>query len=708
MNAVSNRVLVVDDDATVRLYLVRQLQQYHYIISTAENGREAIDLLQTQAFDLVLLDILMPETNGFKVLEALKANSTLSYLPVVVISSLDDLESVVKCIELGAEDYLFKPLNPILLKARVSACLERKSLRDKEQAYLAQLKAEKLAAESANRAKSAFLANMSHELRTPLNAIIGYSEILQEDIQDVAVTELVPDIEKIRLAGKSLLGIINNILDISKIEAGTMDLSLETFNVASLVEHAIAIIRPLLTESGNLLEVQCPDQIGMMYADLGKVRQILVNLLDNANKFTERGVITLTVAREGEQGFSSQQPAASKQNRAAEEVESAARQQTSPSVQPLHLTSSTGQPLALTFSISDTGIGILPEQIEQIFQPFHQGDESLTRKYGGTGLGLALSQRYCQMMGGAIALISHPGKGSTFTVRLPADVGDQPVIASLQSSELAPPAAIDLAIAPLPAPASLVLVIDQDPTVRDLLVATLNAEGYRVVTCWGAMEGLRLARELRPNVILLGILETTPDSWALLATLKADGLLAKIPVVLGAIANDRNSGFTLGAIEHLTKPADFKRLAALLQSMPEPAANRLLLVQPDNATRQIVERLLAKAGWAIATADTPNTALEQLSQFQFSYILLDLMLPNIDSLSLLANLRQQPTTPPVVLITNHDFSRDHRLWLNSRIKTLLHQATDSRNLALQSLCQTIAACIPITGESQQNSSALEI
>ena len=335
-----------------------------------------------QPFDLVLLDVLMPVMSGIQVLEALKADPTLRHLPVLMISNLGDLDRLARCIEMGAEDYLFKPPNAVLMKARINACLDRKRLRDQEQAYLAQLQTEKIAAEVANRAKSEFLANMSHELRTPLNAIIGYSEMLQEDIQALD-PNLATDLERIHTAGTMLLALINDILDISRIESGTISLQLETVSVALLVRAVVSALQPQLVSSGNTLRVECPPDLGDLSVDLNKVRQILLNLLSNALKFTQNGVVGLRVDLEaGGQG-----------ERGAE-----------------------GK---IRFTITDTGIGIPASDQERIFELFSQGDSSSTRRHGGMGLGLALSQRFCQMMGGSIAVQSTPGQGSTFVVSLP-------------------------------------------------------------------------------------------------------------------------------------------------------------------------------------------------------------------------------------------------------------------------------------------------
>jgi len=237
------------------------------------------------------------------------------------------------------------------------------------------------AATDANLAKSQFLANMSHELRTPLNAIIGYSEILQEESEELGLDQLSPDIKKIRTAAQHLLALINDILDLSKIEAGKMDLYLEEFGLFNLVRDVTSTIHPLVEKNSNRLEVNCPEEVGRMRADLTRIRQILFNLLSNAAKFTEQGTIRLDVSREDLKGVD-----------------------------------------WISFRVTDSGIGMSQENLKKVFQPFAQADASTTRKYGGTGLGLAISRRFCEMMGGDITVESEPGVGSTFTVMLPAVV----------------------------------------------------------------------------------------------------------------------------------------------------------------------------------------------------------------------------------------------------------------------------------------------
>jgi len=265
------------------------------------------------------------------------------------------------------------------LATSLNQLIERVSERTQE------LQQAKEAAEDASRSKSQFLANMSHELRTPLNAIIGLSQLLHDDAQDLDLGEedFISDLKSINAAGKHLLELINDILDLSKIEAGKMELYPETFEIATLIDHVVSTVKPLVEKNGNILEVHCDEQLGTMHADQTKVRQVLFNLLSNAAKFTTQGRVTLTVTRE--------------------QVDNSEW---------------------IGFRVCDTGIGMSDEQQQRLFQAFTQGDASTTRKYGGTGLGLAITRHFCQMMGGDISVESKVDQGSTFTVRLPVEVAN--------------------------------------------------------------------------------------------------------------------------------------------------------------------------------------------------------------------------------------------------------------------------------------------
>ncbi len=361
----------------------------------------------------------------------------------------------------------------------------------------------RLDAESADRAKSTFLANMSHELRTPMNAILGYSEMLMEEAEEMDLDSFTPDLIRIHGAGKHLLALINDVLDLSKIEAGKMELLLEPFDLGELIDDIASTVDPLVTKKRNELAVERCGELGSVKADLTKLRQMLFNLISNAAKFTEDGRITLSVSRSvGADGD------------------------------------------WVAYGVSDTGIGIPADKIDNIFEEFSQADDTTTRDYGGTGLGLAITKRFCEMMGGTIAVESEPGKGSSFTIRLPAEV--------LKTVEPDTTAAEPAKSDTLPE-GSCVLVIDDDPVSRDLIRRSLERDGHRVATASGGDEGIRLARELKPLLITLDILMLGKDGWNVLRELKADLQLRDIPVVMISMIDGSEMGFALGATDYLAK-----------------------------------------------------------------------------------------------------------------------------------------------------------
>jgi signal transduction histidine kinase len=383
------------------------------------------------------------------------------------------------------------------------------------------------AARQATLAKSAFLANMSHELRTPLNAIIGYSEMLAEDAQAAGQADQIADLRRIQTAGKHLLGLINGVLDLSKIEAGKMKLYLETFDVAAVIDEVVGTARPLVENNGNRLEIRCPSNIGSLKEDITKVRQVLLNLLSNAGKFTENGTVTLEVWRENRLDGS-----------------------------------------WIFFRVKDTGIGMTPEQRARLFQPFMQADAATSRKYGGTGLGLALCQTFCTMMGGEVTVESEAGKGSAFTVRLPGEIENfdgeatsvrVSTLGRMKLSDIAQAGARAASGTGLP---TCVLVIDPDPVVHDLMARSCSKAGVAVIGARSADEGLRLARERKPDVITLDVIMPGADGWTLLETLKRDPAVSKTPVVVVTIADDRDRAIALGASEYFVKPVDQERLIA--------------------------------------------------------------------------------------------------------------------------------------------------
>jgi signal transduction histidine kinase/ActR/RegA family two-component response regulator len=374
-----------------------------------------------------------------------------------------------------------------------------------------ELEAARDAALEASRAKSAFLAQMSHELRTPLNAIIGYGELLVEEFADEPSQQFVPDLKKIIDSGRHLLGLINDILDLSKVEAGKMDLYLETFEVQPLIESVVGTVEPLVHKNANRLDWTCAPNLHAMRADRTRVRQVLLNLLSNSSKFTVHGEIQVTATVEPIRGVDH-----------------------------------------VVFRVQDTGQGMTPEQMQRLFQNFSQADASTTRKFGGTGLGLAISKRFCEMMGGDIFAESEFGKGSTFTVRLPLTGLPDP-------SSVPSPAPLTLTDDQV-GKAGTLLVIDDDPAARELLQRQFIREGFRVVTASNGEEGLALAKQHKPTFITLDVVMPGMDGWAVLAALKKDSELAEIPVVVLTVVDDNHLGVALGAVEHVTKPVSREQL----------------------------------------------------------------------------------------------------------------------------------------------------
>ena len=400
----------------------------------------------------------------------------------------------------------------------------------------------KHAAEDASRAKSAFLANMSHELRTPLNAIIGYSEMLEEETRDSGKLENQQDLRKIQSAGKHLLSLINDVLDLSKIEAGKMGLHLESFNVSLMVEEMVTTLQPAIAKNANKMQVRLANDVDTMRADATKVRQILFNLMSNACKFTDHGTITLDVSQSAMEGQE-----------------------------------------WIRFRVRDTGIGISAKQQQKLFQEFSQADATISRKYGGTGLGLAISYRFVQMMKGRISVESQPGQGSTFTVYLPAQV----TLDTAEATQLEGTSGAPAASSQQKAEVDTILVIDDDPAVRDLMSRFLTKLGFRAVAAAGGEEGLRLAREVSPLVITLDVIMPETDGWDVLRKLKGDPHLAQIPVIMVTVVDNQVMGFDLGASNYLVKPIDRERLALLIEKHraarstasaarvpPRPAATR--------------------------------------------------------------------------------------------------------------------------------------
>ena len=652
-------ILIVDDNKNNLLSLHSIIDEYikDIQIIEANSGMEALNIIMKHDISLIILDVQMPDMDGFETAKAIRTWKKMEYTPIVFLTAAYKSEQFrQQGFAIGAADYLTKPINPEQLINRIQTYLrfiEQKRQYNNEleikvkertaellktqqklelqtvellktshelenrveqrtaELLLAKNRAEEAQciAESANLAKSQFLANMSHELRTPLNAIIGYGEILQEDVKDVGQDDFIPDLQKICNSGKHLLTLINDVLDISKIEAGKMTLYCETFEIKKLIDEIEDIAQPLVAKNANTLEIEAPSELGEIHTDMIKLRQMLLNLLSNAAKFTKNGIIKLTIAC---------------------------------------------QDSWINFWVIDDGVGMTSKQQQKLFHAFSQLDASTTRRYGGTGLGLAITKEFAEMLGGSIRVESKFGHGSTFKLLLPLHTQPDNKLITKNTK--------------LPEKEKVAVVIDDDVNIQNILEYELKQFGYTIACASNGKDGLKLISKVQPEIIFLDIMMPEMDGWQVLAVLKNDSTLVSIPVIITSNIDQKNKGYAMGAVEYLVKPIKREQLIVTLEKYRVEDRNKglILLVEDDDVISIAVTSILEAEEWQVIAATNGKVALEYLQDKKPSLILLDLFMPVMDGFEFIENIKKNPelNSIPVIILTAKDLSPEEHARLN--------------------------------------------
>jgi len=664
----SATILVVDDTAD-NLSLMSNLLKDRYKVKIATSGERALKIAASDSPpDLILLDIMMPGMDGYEVCERLKQNPETSNIPVIFLTAKGEMMDERDGLELGAVDYITKPVSPPILMARVKNHLALKATADflRDQNHFLELEVARrandaiasheialrnLQLEEAGRMKSEFLANMSHELRTPLNAIIGFSEILGDGL----LGELSPPqrdaVNDIFSSGSHLLSLINDILDLSKVEAGKMTLELDAVQPAMLVQEALQVVREQAMAQRLRVITNVAADLGSLWLDQRKLKQILYNLLSNAVKFTpECGEIRITARRSTRQAIPD-------------------------------------SPFAdfLELIVADTGIGISNVDQARLFQPFIQIDSTLARRYEGTGLGLAMVKRLAELHGGSVSLDSTPNRGSTFTVWLPWHAAEPAPTESARqpTASPVPEGAFPAAGVTLPSGGRvpLALIVEDDPKSAELLRLQLQRNGFRVERATSAESALAMAAAECPDLITVDIQLPGMDGWTFIERIKQDLRLAKVPVVVVSIVADKIRGLTLGASYVLQKPVGRDELANALTASGFPATingeRRSVLVIDDNPKEvKLLGAYLKSTGYRVLTACSWQDGIDLARSKLPDLIVLDLMMPEVSGFEVVEVLKRNAATAgiPILVVTAKQVTAADRTRLNGDVSNVIEKS----------------------------------
>jgi signal transduction histidine kinase len=652
------KFLLVDDTAENLVAIEALIRRKGLELLLARSGSEALELLLVNDVSLALLDVQMPVMDGFELAELMRGTERTKHVPIIFVTAgTRDPQRVFKGYEFGAVDFLSKPIDPHILKSKVDVFFELARQRREISQALVLAQVARSAAESANRSKNEFLANMSHELRTPLNAIIGFSEVLKDGLMGEMTDQQRGFIGDIFNSGNHLLSLINDILDLSKVEAGTMMLDLSSVQVSSLFENSLSIIREKAATRHIRLGMDAAEALGSFQADARKVKQITYNLLSNAVKFTiEGGEVILRARRvaRAEVGQLSGSWAGRTFPLADNEFAE-----------------------FLEISVTDSGIGISPEGLEQLFKPFSQIDSGLARQFDGTGLGLVMVKLLAELHGGAVAVESEAGKGSCFTVWLPLRAPEEGVLTSVKGP--ATP------FVEAPAGSRTALVVEDDFKSADLIRVQLEAEGFKVLHAASAEAALALAVQQPLSLITLDIMLPNMDGWEFLGRLRQMPALTRIPVVVISIVADRKKGFALGAAAVMQKPLSRQELYESLVQLgmiprSEGQTLKVLVVDDEPKAVELIAVYLLGLASSVLRAYGGREAIDTARQELPDLIVLDLMMPEVNGFDVVEALKKHPDTAriPILVVTARQTTAEDRAKLYGYVTAIMEKGEFDR------------------------------
>ena len=680
-------ILIAEDSPTQAEQLRYLLEEHGYGVRVAQNGRKALALASEKKPALIISDVMMPELDGFGLCNAIKADETLKDTPVILLTALASSEDVIKGLESGADFFLRKPYDERHLLSRIDYVLSNRSLREtartrgdlevvlagqrhsihsgrqqildllistyeeavriNEELMIANrnLEIRNSEVERASHFKDQFLSTMSHELRTPLNAVLGFSELLTDPRSGSLNDRQKHYLQHVHMGGQHLLRLINDILDLSIIEAGRLHLSIGDVAVHALFAEVSEALQSLAEKKSQLLlHFASPELV--VRADTIRFRQILTNLIGNAIKFTpERGKVELAAHLQGDH---------------------------------------------VRIDVRDSGPGIPQQEQERIFDAFHRLRQS-DKTVEGTGLGLAIARSLVELQGGSLNLESEPGAGSCFYFTLPVAQGPH----KSKDERIDSPSSSLAEVT--------VLVIEDDAAAAYLIESQLSLAGYKVVVCSKSQEAVEAAAELQPSAVTLDIMMRPVSGWDVLSALKSDPRTAKIPVIIITIVDQRPTGVLLRADEYIVKPVNGAILLAAMERCLSRRINEcgqdILVVEDDAASREFVSDLLSSRGHLVRTAVDGIEARAQVQASLPRLVILDLTLPGVSGIQLIAEWRANLHTAnlPVFVLTSKDLSQEERGFLEVNTEALFSK----QEQGLEALMKQIqrAAPLAVAGES---------